>query len=336
MLLASNWDQIIPFLERYPSPHNSQPIKIHADGDTLSLFYDLDLGLPAESYGIAFGSVCAGVFIESAVIAAHHFGYEVDESLAFGQMDFTAVDRLFPLGKLHLRTAPTPVEDISADLLIKRRTSRMPYERRQVPDEIIAKLSAEATRHKHTLNVTADARLVHEVIQINQRTLFYDLDNPKVRKEIQGYLRYNDREARSRSDGLSAECLALPGALMRLFMGNHWIWGIPVLGGFARRVYLNSMDGVTQIGWLTGPFESVEDYTRAGRLFIRLWLMLTAEGVYLHPFGSVITNPKAHKEFIAAVKSGEGSNMAWMLFRLGYSRTPPESYRRHDLSIDNA
>jgi hypothetical protein len=50
--------------------------------------------------------------------------------------------------------------------------------------------------------------------------------------------------------------------------------------------------------------------------------------LHLHPFGSVITNPRAHGELVDIVGDEENADMIWMLFRVGYSRRPPESHRR--------
>jgi hypothetical protein len=62
---------------------------------------------------------------------------------------------------------------------------------------------------------------------------------------------------------------------------------------------------------------------------MRVWLRLTAEGVHLHPFGTVITNPGSHRTFAEAVQADEsGDRMAWMLFRFGYSSAPPVAHRR--------
>ncbi len=69
---------------------------------TLQLFYDLDRGLPAESYGIPFGSVCAGIFIESVAVAAHGFGFELVERLDYSPMRFDSTQRLHRLGSLTL------------------------------------------------------------------------------------------------------------------------------------------------------------------------------------------------------------------------------------------
>lgn len=141
------------------------------------------------------------------------------------------------------------------------------------------------------------------------------------------WLRYSRREAARRADGLSAECLNMPGPVLRGFVEHHHWWSLPVLGAFARWVYLRSMRGVRQLAWLTGPFDNNADHLRAGRAFIRIWLRLTAHGVAIHPFGSVITNPRSHTAFTAAVGERDSSGMTWMLMRMGYSATPPRSHR---------
>jgi len=324
---TSAWDEILRYARRYASPHNSQPIKLRVAGARAALFYDLDLGLPAESYGIPFGSVCAGVFIETVSIAAHALGYRIAEALDYTPMDFSRSDRLHPLGTLTLEPAGK-IDDLHPRLLLERRTSRLPYARRPVPAAALDDARREAAERGHVLAGTSDRRLVDRIIRLNQQTLFYDLENADVRAEIQNWLRYSERQARATADGLSARCLALPGPLMRLLMGNYWIWKVPVMGTLLRYVYLRSMRGVTQVGWIKGPFSDERGYTDAGRTLLRLWLVLTRHGLHLHPFGSVITNPRAHRELVDILGEEEHADMIWMLFRVGYSRRPPESHRR--------
>lgn len=326
---AQVWEKILDYAVRYPSPHNSQPIKVKLDGDTMRLYYDLALGLPAESFGIAFGSVCAGVFIECVSVAAHGLGYDLIEHLNYDPINFESTEPLHSLGTLKLVPAHADRGDFDPELLHRRRTSRLPYEPKPVPELIMHELRAEAEAFGYTLHDTTEPKLVRDVILVNQRTLFYDLAEPHVRREIQGYLRYSKREAKRLRDGLSAECLDLPGPLMRLLMGNYWVWNVPLLGNLIKKVYLNSMNGVAHIAWMVGPFKTIEDYTRAGRAFLRVWLRLTQHRLYLHPFGSVITNARAHREFVQLVGEDENGGMAWMLFRLGQSKTPPVAYRRH-------
>ena len=322
------WKQILAYAHRYPSPHNSQPMKVRIDGDTLHLFYDTARGLPAEPYGIPFGSVCAGVFIEAVTIAAHALHLDVVERLDYTPMDFQSAPSLHPLGELRLVPNGDAPEDLDPELMLSRRTSRLPYEKRSVPEDVLREASEEVARAGHVLRAVTDPRLVKDVVAINQRTLFYDLENPDVRREIQGYLRYSEREAVDKADGLSASCLGLPGPVMRLVMGNYWVWRMPVLSTVMRRVYLSSMRGVSQVAWLKGPFASESDYINAGRALLRMWLLFTSHGVYLQPFGSVITNPRAHRELVTLVEEHENGDVVWLLFRLGYSKQPPRSHRR--------
>jgi hypothetical protein len=74
--LPGPWSPILDDARHYPSPHNSQPIMVRVTGEsTAEVFYDLDRGLPAENFGIPFGHVCAGVFLESLATAAAGHGW---------------------------------------------------------------------------------------------------------------------------------------------------------------------------------------------------------------------------------------------------------------------
>lgn len=323
------WEKLLHYAYTYPSPHNSQPMKVKLQGeDTAEIYYDKLLGLPAESYGVAFGYVCAGVFLELLQIAAENMGYSIEEKLSYDEMDFKKDTHLHFIGKLTLKKSPRSHSPFSLEDIVNRQTSRLPYTSTFASEEVIKSASHEAESYRFTLHMTTDAHLVREIIYVNQRTLFYDLDNEAVRNEIKGYLRYSRKEAAEKKDGLSAECLDVPGILLQFLMEHHGVWSWPLIGSFIKYVYLNSMEGVPQIAWLTGQFMSNKDYLRAGRCFIRIWLIFTKQHMYLHPFGSVITNPRAHKEFCNLVSEKEENGMAWMLFRFGYSKRPPKAFRR--------
>jgi hypothetical protein len=180
-----------------------------------------------------------------------------------------------------------------------------------------------------TFGNTADSALVTELIRINQRTLFDDLRNDAVHAEIMAWIRTSKRRAAATRDGLSAETMLLPGPLLDFAMRHRGMWELPVLGAALRWAYLNTMRGVRRLGWLSGPFDTPVDYIEAGRCFLRVWLAFTRHGVYLHPFGTVITNPRSHAAFVhSAGVDEDGGRTAWMLFRFGHSKLPPAALRR--------
>jgi hypothetical protein len=91
------------------------------------------------------------------------------------------------------------------------------------------------------------------------------------------------------------------------------------------RLYLSTTRGTATIGWLEGPWATKEDAYTAGKMLLRFWLALTAHGLVLHPFGSVITNPRAHARL--GERLGDVDETVWLLLRIGYSTEPPESAR---------
>src|SRR6187431_3373757 len=102
-------------------------VRVESD-DSASVFYDLDRGLPAESFGIPFGHVCAGVFLESLAVVAAASGFTVTESLALAEMDFDGADRLHPIATVTLEPRKVSAEDRERRAAYDaRRTNRRPY-----------------------------------------------------------------------------------------------------------------------------------------------------------------------------------------------------------------
>jgi hypothetical protein len=62
-------------------------------------------------------------------------------------------------------------------------------------------------------------------------------------------------------------------------------------------------------------------------MLARLWLTMTKHGIYLHPFGSVITNHRSHKVMEEHFVNANRRDPLWLLVRLGQSDTPPRAMR---------
>ncbi|MEQ3553597.1 hypothetical protein WIS52_24250 [Pseudonocardia nematodicida] len=325
------WPLLLDEARAYPSPHNSQPITVRVhDGRRAELLYDLRRGLPAENFGIPFGNVCAGVYLESlATVGAAH-GWSVTPDLRGEDLDFGATARHQSLGTVTLTPAPV-IDRARADLAAfrRRRTSRRPYRNIPVDPAVLAEATTIAADAGHHFGHTARRALVGDLVRINQETLFDDLRDDAVHAEILAWIRTSDRQAEATRDGLSARTLLLPGPLLGFALRHRGMWDLPLAGPLLRRIYLSTMRGVRELGWLTGPFAGAADHVAAGRVFLRIWLAFTKADVYLHPFGTVITNPRSHEAFVSAAGIDSGENrMAWMLFRYGHSAEPPPALRR--------
>ncbi|CAN5678438.1 hypothetical protein BH23PAT2_BH23PAT2_10530 [soil metagenome] len=324
--------QILDDTRLYPSPHNSQPIKVKIkDNKTIEAYYDLRLGLPAESFGKQFGYVCKGVFLSSLRIVAAHYGYQIKEELKLTDMDFLSKERLHLFGKITF----IPTNHVSDEAekkyqsYMKRQTSRIPYDNSLVSEQIVQEAGEIAKSYGHVLNVKSDQRTVSKIIEINQKTLFLDIKNDAVYNELMEWLRFSEKQAKETSDGLSAKTMLIPGGVLKFIMKHRFIWTLPIIGSVIRSIYIRTMRGVRQVAWITGKFNNYEEYVSAGKCFMDIWVHFTKYGIYLHPYGTVITNSVSHKQFTELVNEAEDEGtMAWMLFRLGHSKKPPHSYRR--------
>jgi len=330
--LSVHWLKIARHAHRAPSPHNTQPfrLRIISDSEAEVVF------LPRRGLYVAdplarFTWLTAGVFIEICRIAAHSLGLELDAELDYAPM-YPNDDHETPqtIAQLRLTPSKVPLTDIDAKLILERQTSRLPYDGSVCPANVIAELQAEAARFGHSFDTRTDQQAIRWVVELNKQALFHDLDDEGQRTELIKWLRFSEREEELTGDGLSARCMTFNGPLLRNFFTHHAFWTLPVVRDVVGAVYGSTMKGIGTIGWLRGPYVSNRDWVTAGRVMIRLWLILTDHGLYWHPYGSVITSEQARLnmiEYLDLPEEAGGRDMVWLLLRLGRSPKPPLSKR---------
>ena len=227
-------------------------------------------------------------------------------------------------------TAGKSQETLDADLLLRRHTSRLPYDGKPIPEDVITELETEAARYGHGFRSSSKQQDIAWVKTLNKNSLFNDLEDKGIREELKLWLRYSNKHAQQKRDGLSAECLYMPGWLLKSFFHHHRFWTMPGMRQMVERIYLGTMKGIGTIAWLQGPYKDEQDWVKAGKVMIRLWLILTRHGIYWHPYGSVITNDTSRNELLQHLglpDESDGENMIWLLLRMGYSAEPPHSER---------
>lgn len=321
------WTEIIDHARWAPTPHNTQHVRFRLLDDSRAvLCYEPARLLPVEDPRGQFMACGIGIVLEMAAVAAAHHGLDIEVRYVTDKLDHTLVGPQ-PYAELTLvpRTHPEP---LNRDLIKQRRTSRLPYDRdRPVSPALLEELSRIATHHGHHLEFSSDPREVDWVVGLNADTMFYDLRDDKTRAEIGLWARYSMKHARKHADGLAAHAMMFPGFLMWLFFNKNWLFQIPVISHLCRAIYVRSMRGTRTVAWLSGDFETPSGCINAGRMLARVWLTMTRHGVYLHPFGSVITNPRSHKEMEDHFVNANRQHPLWLLVRLGHSDVPPQAMR---------
>lgn len=329
------WQELAEYARWAPSPHNTQPTRLRIiSEDRAELHFVAERGLPVGDPVGKFTHLTFGIFAETLRIAAHARGYELDVVYT-GESLYGSAGATQKVADLRLHSVGERIADLDAELILLRRTNRHPYNNRPLPDAVVRELCDEAQRFGHTFATSTDASSIRSVKELNRDSLYRDLTHPDYRRELASWLRYSEREARQAADGLSARALVMPGVLMKGVMRAHWLFSAPGLEQVTQRVYMRTMNGIATVGWIQGDFVGPSDWTSAGHLMMRMWLILTSHGIDWQPYGSIITNDESRRSMtykFGMVEGEHGRDMVWLLVRMGYSDHAPVRSRRLDVA----
>lgn len=324
--MNDRWKDILEHARFAPSPHNIQPWKIKIINDTQAdIYYDPTRLLPDTDPSGRFTTLGFGILIECIIIVANKYGLRIQENYPNTVLDATQKELTY-FATINL-TATNHQETLSGEHIINRRTSRLPYNDYPVAQPILDELTQIAHDYGHTYTATSDLEMVHWTLLLNRDTLFYDMTDDKARKEVGHWVRSTNKDAQERKDGLAAYALGFPGWLVSLFIYKHEIMELPLLKQLIQSYYMTSMQGTRTVAWISGPFFTPSEWLNTGHMLARLWLTMTKHDIYLHPFGSIITNSKAHKILADKIKVDESNGELWLIMRLGNSQEPPRSQR---------
>ena len=287
------WPRLVNEARLAPSPHNTQPWLVHVvSADEAELYVPAERTLPYTDASGAFMNAGVAMFIEALDVAAAALGLEVEAECLFPKLGAGSEELpLFArLGLVERREVPRfPLE-----LLTRRRTARGAYDGRPAAAEPLAALEALAREAGHTVCFTSEPAIVDWIVALNADTVFYDLAEDEIREEIGRWVHVSESKAHRSRDGFSPRCLGFPGLLVNLFFFHHGLFSSRPVRAILRRVFLHATRGTRTVGWIQGPWSTPEEWYEAGRMFMRFWLELTHHGLYMQPYGSVITNPTAH------------------------------------------
>ena len=324
----SIWHQIGEYARYAPTPHNTQPLRIKViDEKNAELYYDLTRALPEGDPPARFALAAVGIFTEAIKIAAASKKFRLDFRYEAEPLRTKTMNGLQKVAIYKLVDEPN-IQDLPVELLQKRRTNRLPYNNKKLDATALKEIQQEAAKFGHTFEVRDDPASVGWVSNLNKRMVFYDLDEDNVRNELAHWSRFTKKRAHQTKDGLSAECLHVPGWGLWLFMDHYGFLRVPGIRQLLQWIYWQNMQGITTVAWLQGKFFNEADYLQSGQVLLRVWLLMAKNNIAYHPFGSVITNKRAHDEFRDHFQIDETKAMAWLLMRVGYTdQEPPRSER---------
>ncbi|GJM25018.1 MAG: hypothetical protein DHS20C16_14330 [Phycisphaerae bacterium] len=318
--LENPWRTLIQAAASSPSPHNAQPWKVRIiDDSRAELFIDRKRALPDEDTTGCFMICAMGIFCEALEgIAATH-----GLKLAAEYFEPSYENELNLFAKFELTEADDDCVPYPRELYSKRKTSRLPNLKKPVPDELPTKLKAIDSGTDQQLSVISDPQLIHWIMDLNLETTFIDMNNAPYRKEFHNWVRTKPREAARRRDGLDARCMNLKPIEFWMNANFYWMYRIPIVSTFIKYWYNFRIGHIQHFGIISGSFWENESAVSAGRYLLKLWLEMARNDIYLHPFGNLVTNLETR----STLEKKLGIENIWLVFRMGYTQEPPESYR---------
>lgn len=319
------WKELVDYARWCPSPHNVQPWKLKIISDTEAhLYYEPKRTPIVVDETTAFTSAGMGMFIECLSIAAFQKGLDVIET--HDGHDRMYADRQGYQLFATLNLAPTSKNtELDPGLIMDRKTSRMPYDDKLVPADLVERLKAVAQQYGYKFHYSSDKELIDYTINLNNETILERSMHKPTSEEMSEWIRVTDEQARKSKDGLWYKCMGVSGRLFYNFFHHPERY-------FKRRKLVTKkltrqVKGTRNLAWISGPFDTKSDWIRAGALLQRMWLEITKDKVYLLPFGAVATYKSALVQFQDRINYDHADGELWFILRMGFGDEPPRSLR---------
>jgi hypothetical protein len=319
---ANLWKQIAGLARLAPTPHNTQPFRIRPRNPTVAdLVLLSERLLPEEDHGNLYVISALGIFQSALERAARHFGRAIEVSLVtdLEPAALTKASGVIVVGSARLGGDVAP--EASDGLLDARRTSRLTYHDREVAPEALARLADIARAAGHRLLMQSDPAIVRPLLSLNASAIIDNLQLSSEREEIRGWHRLGSTP--EFGDGLWQVPMNQPAWELRSAFAVPWLFAWPGFRAFAIHRYLRTQAGTRHVALLCGPFARWAELIAAGRMLFDVWLAMAADGVYMQPFGSMLTNPV----YARMLADQFGVDDCWLIMRLGYSDVPPRAPR---------
>jgi hypothetical protein len=277
-----------------PNPHNTQAWKFRVVSDTGALLYiDEKRLLPVTDPPARQIHIGAGCCIETLAVGMSTEGYKTDvELLPDGPHGFEEIGRK-PVARIELRPGAATRPDELADAIGRRQSNRKPYTGPLLTaaeaDEIRSRV-ASSTIEILTFN---EPNAMRPLLDVFYRALEIEVTTRRLYEETRIWFRFNERQRRTRRDGLSMPQVGVDGLKRRLIEwtlrdGDPKRW-------FGRRTInstlktlrrgIHSARGIVLVKTATNR---QVDWLDAGRAFVRVHLGLTNLGLTCHHYNQVL------------------------------------------------
>ncbi|MHA7880807.1 MAG: Acg family FMN-binding oxidoreductase [Saccharospirillum sp.] len=311
-----------------PNPHNLQPwlVDLSEDG-IVTLLTDPSRRLPATDPFDRQLTIGLGCFLEQMTIAASAVGYQVETTL------FPEGEPVDALGDMPIARSRFIANSDAVDPLFEqipnRRSTKTPFDlSRSVPETTLPGLEPNVSGI--TFSGTVDTTQVNALKTLTWDAWMTEYTTPTAMKESVDLMRLGKAEINANPDGIDVGGMPLEG-LIALGMVTRDALMTPGTLSYQAGIdlYKPMLEATPAYVWLTSDNNSRFAQIAAGRAWLRLNLLTTAQGLALHPVSQCLQEyPEMAEHYDAAHrKLAQPGQTVQMLGRLGYADPAPKTPR---------
>ena len=306
--------KIVRSAVKAPSGHNTQPWLFAKEEDGICIIPDYSRSLHVADPDNRELFISLGCAAETAMIAARFYGYRPSLQIVASNKDCSI--------KIALQRDDSIVQPELFSYINARQTTRNLFDNKSIPGQDLETM--KTTVSEAGLNIlffTGQNEIQHFSHFIAEANAI-QMGHPEFKNELIQWLRFSEKEAMQKGDGLYAACSGVPsmGRLPGSFVLKNF-----VTAKSENKRLLKQLKKSAAVVLFTSPNDSVGDLIKTGMAFQRFALTATK----LDLSQSYINLPCQITEVRDKMMNDLGLvGFPQLLIRLGYSQKMHFSFRR--------
>jgi len=295
-----------------PSGHNTQCWRFRIRDDAIEVLPDWSRRTPVVDPDDHHLHVSLGCAIENLALAARAFGFEARSS-------HDAVS-----GSNTVTLAPAAAEETDRFRAIaERQCTRAEYDGKALANGELVQLEAAGQGRGVGMLVLTEHQAMERVLEYVVEGNTRQVGDPAFVRELEYWIRFSDREAVARGDGLSARATGAPPAPRWL---GRWLFRAFFRARPEADKYARQIRSSAGIAVFHSAVDDTAHWVEAGRCYQRFALQATALGIRNAFLNQPVEASDLRPEFAAAL--GLDGARPDLVVRFGRGPVMPKSLRR--------
>ncbi len=297
-----------------PSGHNTQPWFFSREDDGICITPDFSRSLPVADPENRELFISLGCAAETAMIAARFYGYNAE-------LNNELFEKQGEIKIMLSKNEKSEVPDLFS-FINSRQTTRNPYSDSPVSDDDLIKLKQIVTESGIDLEFYIGQDKINTFLPYIFEANTIQMSNPNFKHELIQWLRFSEKEALQKGDGLYAACSGMPSPGKTI--GNFIVKNFITVKSEEKRLH-KLLDTTTMLVMFTSRNNNILGWVKTGTIFQRFALTCTKLGLS----HSYINLPCQINQVRDKMKRDMRlTGFPQLLIRLGSSQKMPFSFRR--------